>query len=808
MRPLHAIHLLLILLVEQVSAGPIVGPFLEPNTPFLSSALVIKKGKEKDIVRRGILIPLGDDRWACFDTDLLRWAAVWEAPDDAQPLTYDSMAAVSYPDKKAKAKSPPRLRGNLIFTSPALLGAGSGTTALADTRPTLRHGGEGKVGPFPKDQGRWLGLDLRGEKTVLRYRIGETTVEESLPTHGAQNFRRVFKIPPHTQPFHIRVGREFGYRHGQGVSLKAGLLLCHPSPTSRIIVVGTQSAPPATFPKDQPATPRFLGGTTVTNPAPTEQAFYKIRPLAIPGGSRAIRPTDIDFLSDGTGLLTTLDGDIWRIETPGAPTSRWTRVASGLFETISLAITPDDRIFTLGRDQITELIDTNADHQFDTFQNASNAFHQTLQTRDYATSLEIGPDGSFYLAKGGIHKNEATNDNELSHHRGAILKISPDGDTVEVLADGLRLPYVGLRKDGAVFASDQQGHFIPSTPIHLIDSNPTFGFEATNHRNLEITPPLLWYPYQANRSAAGFANWDEEDPKKSTFLQLSWGGRLFGIETPATGQPFSWQLPLQFDFPSLNATRHPQSGRLYVTGLGISGYKPTTPQLSGLASIEEIHSFPKPTALLVKSGEIQITFDRALVPSETIFPASPALRLFNIQRTKNYGSGHFRWDGEPGEHTFQPRSFSMSEDRRTLTLSFQNLYRSDICDLNLTISNGVITAPLHLFTRPAHLPEVDLENLAARVTPKPELKPGDIAQGKLHFTQFACIGCHSLDGAKLVGPTLQKIAQRADEASLRQSILEPAAVVTKGYEASMPSFAGVLTDQQLADLLAYLGTLR
>ena len=44
--------------------------------------------------------------------------------------------------------------------------------------------------------------------------------------------------------------------------------------------------------------------------------------------------------------------------------------------------------------------------------------------------------------------------------------------------------------------------------------------------------------------------------------------------------------------------------------------------------------------------------------------------------------------------------------------------------------------------------------------------------------------------------------------SMRQSILKPAAVVVEGYEASMPSFAGVLSDQELEDVLAYLGTLK
>lgn len=799
MKVFHTGLFSILLLSTLLQAGPDIGPFLEPETPFLNSALMIKKGQPSNVVRRGVLIPLGQNHWACFDTDLLRWAAIWKAPAGQPPLTLDSMAAISYPNGKAKAKSPPSLQGDLLFSSPVLPGGGSDVLSKGDTRPPLAGDSSSRIGPFPPDQGRWLGLEIRGKLPVLRYRLADAVIEEVLQMTKDHQFKRILKISPNQERFHLNLGKFF--THTRQSPLKSQHVIFRPSKHSRTLTFATQPTEPTTFPKPQPAEPVYPRGDIFTNLPPAPQGPYSIRTLPFPQTPRFVRPTDIAFLSDGTGLLTTLDGDIWRIETPEETTSRWTRIASGLFETISLEVTHDDRIFTLGRDQITELIDTNGDTFIDFYRNASNAFHQTRHTRDYATSLSIGKDGSFFIAKGGIHDPKSKKDNELSTHRGAILQISPGGDTVTVLADGLRLPYVGLRDDGSVFASDQQGHHIPSTPIHLINSAPTLGFAPTNHRKLETTEPLLWHPYQTNRSAAAFTNWND------LFLQVSWGGRLFAIETPEAGQPFSWQLPVQLDFPSLNAARHPKSGRLYVTGLGISGYKPTTPNLSGIASIEEVCSLPKPVSLDIQPTQISLTFDRPLTEGETIYPSSPALRLFNIRRTAKYGSGHYRWDGDPGEHRLQQKSFAISEDRRTFILQFDKLARSDVFYLNLTFSSGNITEPLHFFTRPAHLPQADLSKLAALEEAKPALKPADASRGEPLFTNFACAGCHSLDGAKLVGPTLQGIATRADENHLRQSILEPAAVITEGFEPSMPSFAGVLTDQQLIDLLAYLKTL-
>ena len=61
------------------------------------------------------------------------------------------------------------------------------------------------------------------------------------------------------------------------------------------------------------------------------------------------------------------------------------------------------------------------------------------------------------------------------------------------------------------------------------------------------------------------------------------------------------------------------------------------------------------------------------------------------------------------------------------------------------------------------------------------------------------------------GLSLNGLATRhADDLDgyLRESILEPGKVVTEGFEAAMPSFAGVIPAQELEDLVAYLKQLR
>ena len=77
-------------------------------------------------------------------------------------------------------------------------------------------------------------------------------------------------------------------------------------------------------------------------------------------------------------------------------------------------------------------------------------------------------------------------------------------------------------------------------------------------------------------------------------------------------------------------------------------------------------------------------------------------------------------------------------------------------------------------------------------------------------SQAGCITCHSLDGSVIVGPSMQGIGSRADEAYIRESILDPNAVLVETYPAdTMPNVWGTeLTGEQVDQLVAYLLTLK
>jgi cytochrome c oxidase subunit 2 len=119
-------------------------------------------------------------------------------------------------------------------------------------------------------------------------------------------------------------------------------------------------------------------------------------------------------------------------------------------------------------------------------------------------------------------------------------------------------------------------------------------------------------------------------------------------------------------------------------------------------------------------------------------------------------------------------------------------------------------------------PESPKEEVAEQ--PEEEKQPDEgaggqalIDRGKELVAQNGCLGCHSIDGSKSVGPTWKGLygsdreledgtTVKADEAYLRESIVNPNAKVVKGFPPVMPPYAQ-LSDEDLKALIAYIKSL-
>jgi mono/diheme cytochrome c family protein len=94
-------------------------------------------------------------------------------------------------------------------------------------------------------------------------------------------------------------------------------------------------------------------------------------------------------------------------------------------------------------------------------------------------------------------------------------------------------------------------------------------------------------------------------------------------------------------------------------------------------------------------------------------------------------------------------------------------------------------------------------------TTAPAAPTGDAQAGKAVFTSAGCAACHTLTAANAkgtVGPNLDTSLKGKDAAFIRQSIVDPNAEITPGYQAGvMPdNFKDQLSATQLNDVVALL----
>jgi cytochrome c oxidase subunit II len=92
-----------------------------------------------------------------------------------------------------------------------------------------------------------------------------------------------------------------------------------------------------------------------------------------------------------------------------------------------------------------------------------------------------------------------------------------------------------------------------------------------------------------------------------------------------------------------------------------------------------------------------------------------------------------------------------------------------------------------------------------------------VAAGQKLFSDLACDTCH-LQGPAARGPALEGLFGKTvelqgggtaafDEAFIRESIVNPQAKVAAGYPPIMPTFQGLVTEEQLLQLIAYVRSL-
>ncbi len=91
--------------------------------------------------------------------------------------------------------------------------------------------------------------------------------------------------------------------------------------------------------------------------------------------------------------------------------------------------------------------------------------------------------------------------------------------------------------------------------------------------------------------------------------------------------------------------------------------------------------------------------------------------------------------------------------------------------------------------------------------------------GALLYHQKGCSACHHVDGSAGIGPTWKGIwgttvafeggrSKVVDAAYVKLSMMDPTADIVKGFQPVMPPYKGILSDEEIAALTAYIKSLK
>jgi len=859
--------------------------WIESDFPFFSSVLDARRAgagfPTDNLTPRGLVLNLGREYWVDFDTDLLRVAAIWRG----NGVTPKALAPGSYhnPDRKTPGGQfpAPEPDGQIWLANGIYPGWQTGARpSLDDPREPAPSSEEVGRGPLPEQRGRFKAVRLVRGGAVLEYTAGGADVREwmTVSEHNSEPVvERHFHVAPSTEPMWLVLGFKakdaaISLSHGAGASLvletlsvanhagPAGEKSAEPAPVWAVRVPphkepvefcaalkDSGTAPtvtPRAIPTDAPARRWPQEVTTKVTPSTAKDA-YVVDDIALPLDNpwrRNVRLGDIQFLEDGTGVGVTLDGDVWFIRGVHEPdgTVRWRRFASGLHEPLTLAIR-EGQVYVFDRNGIWRLRDTNADGEADVHELFSNAFAQTADMREFPNTLRLAPSGEFVIAKGN---QQATT---LGKHNGNVLRISADGRRATVLGYGFRQPNIGVNlRTGLVTASDQQGHYIPTTPLHIVRDRQFYGF-LSDKQPREVYPapiaePLTWIPHAVNASAMSQV-WlfgARMGPLNDALIHIGFNNpELFRVllnDRSAKPQAAVVSITRAFEFPPLNGSVDPADGQLYVAGFQILGWGTTATRMAGLGRVRytgAVSTLPREVVPMDKG--VLLRFDVALDPTKAVDPDSYSLTSWHYQRTYKYGSPQLKADGTPGIDRLAPSSAYLSKDGRGVFVGVPEMKPVMQMRLGWSLTTaGRATFQENAYFTPYELPKfdppaegfgdltVDLSPRAASVNAS---APVSAEEGRRLYQFYGCIACHSIDNTSIakLGPTFKGLygGQRtfangvvrviAGEPYLREAILEPAAKIVSGYErggVGMPSYAGVLTDPQIESIIEFIKSLK
>ncbi|MEO0414070.1 MAG: DUF6797 domain-containing protein, partial [Verrucomicrobiota bacterium] len=440
----------------------------------------------------------------------------------------------------------------------------------------------------PERKQEFLGYYQHGEKNVIAYKIGNTTVLEH-PWASGSKFYRYYEFPMGIEE-PLELNFALAAQENQKITTQI-----EPSENWETISRHLSSEISETF-ESVTITKADAGDTLLIshNWGDTEEPVTLSKPSKLINGGPdlwewkfekeaiiGIREHDnyaqdsipipddnpygapmilggLAFFDDGRAAVSTFMGDVWIVDglKDYMKTVTWKRFATGLNHALGLEVI-DDKVIVLGRDRLTRLHDLNGDGMADFYENFSEAFAPSHGGHSFYVGLQKDREKNLYFT-GSTH----------------TVKVSADGKTATYLNEGgQRNPNgVGASQSGIVLTSANEGDWTPASLIWEVQEGDFCGRNAKEGEHT-IAKPMVFVPRGIDNSTGSqiFLEDDRWGMPRGTVIGTSFGnGTIYSIlrDPHGTKRTQAAVSPLPFDFASGTHRGRfaPHDGQLYLVG--------------------------------------------------------------------------------------------------------------------------------------------------------------------------------------------------------------------------------------------------
>ena len=744
-----------------------IGPFLASIVPLPDgrAKLPLSRGSAgaspSRVVEKGLSIKVGDRGQAavCYDTERGSLRAAWTG------------GFLKFHPARYGLINSPQIAGDLAFAS------------------LHEVGWQGDV--------QYRGLHLQHPRVVLTFDVDGKRVQESPwleERDGLALFTRTIEVAPAQQPLKCFVGRFAGASeivassNGQTVCVRDGervvacslkgngelravaannevtieltisestkpralkLLLWSgdTNTVSQFVAAAERSEPPESLAEMRQPGPRRWTEEIITRGvlSPDESSAFVVDTLTLPFENpykALFFVSGHDFFSSGDLALCTVHGDVWLVSGIDEKLERlvWRRFATGLFQPLGLEIV-DEQVFVLCRDQITQLVDNNADGEADEYRCFSNRYPTSAGGHDYVTCLETDSKARFHF----LHATEG------------LMRVSADGSRVEAIATGLRNPNgMGLGPDDIITASPQEGEWTPGSAIFEVRPGNHFGYlgPRAGHGSEGFDPPLAWLPRMMDNSSGGQVwagpGWG---PLSGHMLHMSYGKcRMMLVLREQIGEVTQGaviELPLDFRSGIMRGRVSPRDGQLYLSGL-----KGWASAAVDDGCLQRVRYTGRPLTIPVDrrtyANGLAITFSEPLDRATAEDAGSYLALQWNYHYSAAYGSADFKVsdpDSE-GHDEIAVRSATLLEGGKTVFLEIADFRPAMQTGINYSLKTAAGESLRQMLVATTHVvPERRMDESRLRrpaaaesIVDESALRPGVVlrfTQGQLTSTRTA-----------------------------------------------------------------------